>query len=84
MEGCIVQCDYVSSHVEHLNKHLKFGEKPNTCKKYDYTSSRVDSLREYLKTHTEKEQTSAASVILHPLRQATWEDIWKHTLEKVI
>ena len=52
MEGCIVQCDYVSSHVEHLNKHLKFGGKPNRCKKYDYTSSRVNSLREYLKTHT--------------------------------
>ena len=29
----------------------------------------------------EKKQTNAASVTMHPPKQALWGDIWKHTLE---
>ena len=30
----------------------------------------------------EKKHTNAINVIMHPLRQAIWRHIWKHTVEK--
>ena len=32
--------------------------------------------------HSRESYIDAASVIMHPLEQATWESTWKHTMEK--
>ena len=48
------QCDYASSQVGHLRRHLKThsGEKPNKCNQCDFASTEAGNLRRHLKTHT--------------------------------
>ena len=38
--------------------------------------------RTRLKTHSEENQTYATCVILYPIGQEIWGDIWKHTVQK--
>ena len=47
------QCDYTSSHAEHLRKHFKThsGEKINKCNQCDFASSQAGHLTRHLKTH---------------------------------
>ena len=71
------QCDYASSHASDLRRHLKThnGDKSNKCNQCDFASAWASALGTHLKTH----QTNAT---LHPLRQALWRGIWKHTMGK--
>ena len=48
------QCDYASSHTDHLRFHLKThsGKKSNRCKQCDYAPSYASDLRKHLKSHS--------------------------------
>ena len=78
------QCAYISgsragSFREHLKRHSR--EKANKCNQCDFASSLAVVLRYIWKRTVEKNQTNAASVIMHLLRQATWRTIWKNNME---
>ena len=47
-------CDYASSQVSHLRRHLKThsGEKSNKCNQCDFASYEAGSLRAHLKIHS--------------------------------
>ena len=47
------QCDYASSRVGHLRRHLKThsGEKSNKCNQCNYATAYVSALKKHLKTH---------------------------------
>ena len=77
-------CDFASSRANNLRAHLKThtGEKSNKCNQCDYASSRAGNLMKHIKIHVVKSQTNAANVIMHPLMQAIWDNIWKCTAEK--
>ena len=63
---------------DHLKKHS--GEKPNKCNQCDYAFIRASTLRDHLKKHSV--ETNGTSVIMHPLGQTVWGDIWEHRVEK--
>ena len=69
-------CDF----KRHLTTHS--GEKPKKCNECDNASSQAGHLKTRVKTYCEENQTSATSVILYPIRQKIWGDIWKHTVKK--
>ena len=78
------QCDYKSSRADVLRVHLKThrGEKPNKCNQCEYASLYASNLRTHLKHTVGKSQTNATNMTAHPLGEAIWGLIWKHTVEK--
>ena len=48
------QCDYASSQVGHLKRHLKThsGERSNKCNQCDFASCQAGDLRTHVKTHS--------------------------------
>ena len=48
------QCDYASSQVGHLKRHLKThsGERSNKCNQCDFVSSQAGHLKTHLKIHS--------------------------------
>ena len=58
------KCDYASSQIGHLNRHLKThtGEKPNKCNQCDFATSQAGTLRNLLKCRVGKNQTNAINV----------------------
>ena len=53
------QCDFASSQVGKLRRHLKMhsGVKSNKCNQCDYTSYQAGDLRTHLKTHNREKLT---------------------------
>ena len=77
-------CDFASIQAGDLRTHLKMhsGEKSNKCNQCDFTCSDPSSFRTHLKTHSGEKLKNATNTIMHPLRQAIWGHIWRHTVEK--
>ena len=67
------QCDYVYSDPSTLRTHLKrySGNKSNKCNQCNFASTWPANLRMHLKSHSGEKSIDAASVIMHPLEQAT-------------
>ena len=62
-----------SSRAGHLRAHLKTysGEKSNKCNQCNFASTWPADLRIHFKSHSGERSIDAASVIMHPLEQAT-------------
>ena len=88
------QCDYISSCVSSLRKHLKIhsGEKSNKCSHCDFASYDAGYMREHLNKHSGEKTNKcdqcefatsyASNAAMHTLRQAIWGLTWKPTVEK--
>ena len=64
---------YVYSDPSTLRTHLKrySGNKSNKCNQCNFASTWPANLRVHLKSHSGEKSIDAASVIMHPLKQAT-------------
>jgi hypothetical protein len=57
------------------------GEKSNKCNQCNFASTWPADLRIHFKSHSGERSIDAASVIMHPLEQATLGTTWKCTIE---
>ena len=67
------QCDFASTQAGDLRRHLKThsGDKSNKCNQCNFASTWPADLRIHFKSHSGEKSIDAASVIMHPLKQAT-------------
>ena len=64
------QYEFESSKAGDLRTHA--GEKQYKCNQCDFACSQAGNL----KTHSGENQINAVGVIMHPLSQVIWGDIW--------